>query len=304
MVGCTLKTCLRVADTACNRSRIATRPVGTKAQLGSEAPKFSLSAEVVSNLSSGTLHSFASWPNPSVPTFGAGVYTVWHRDGRFIYVGMSGRGMTAETKRRNTPRGMYTRLQSHASGCRSGDQFCVYVADRLVLPTLSPDDITGIASGRHSMDPSYGNTFTRTLATGSQCFQVEPRPMRPKRQSRAAPGSMADHSSIQRGQCDAIIRDFIRKRMRMSRRRLGRHAEPGGAAVLARPAGHWSLPSVERLSFTPQPKQPRNGADYDCRADRQNDICVLDQCSAPPCHVRRGRAVPQPPPPGSELGRW
>jgi hypothetical protein len=112
----------------------------------------SLSTTIVSALSDGTLHSFASWPNPSVPTFGAGVYTIWHRDGRFIYVGMSGRGMTAETKRRNTPQGMYTRLQSHASGRRSGDQFCVYVADRLVLQTLSPEDITDIASGRHSMD--------------------------------------------------------------------------------------------------------------------------------------------------------
>ena len=60
--------------------------------------------------------------------------------------------MTAETKRRNTPQGMYTRLQSHTTERRSGDQFCVYVADRLVLPTLSPQDVTDIASGRHSMD--------------------------------------------------------------------------------------------------------------------------------------------------------
>jgi hypothetical protein len=60
--------------------------------------------------------------------------------------------MTVETKRRNTPQGLYTRLQSHASGRRSGDQFCVYVADRLVLPTLSRDEIAAIASGRHSMD--------------------------------------------------------------------------------------------------------------------------------------------------------
>src|SRR5262249_35261940 len=112
----------------------------------------SLSAEAVSNLGCGVLHLFAGWPNPAVPTFGAGVYTIWHRDSRFIYVGMSGRGMTADTKRRNTPQGMYTRLQSHASGRRSGDQFCVYVADRLVLPTLSAEDITGIVSGRHSMD--------------------------------------------------------------------------------------------------------------------------------------------------------
>jgi len=69
-----------------------------------------------------------------------------------MYVGMSGRGITADTIKRNTPQGIYTRLQSHASGRRSGDQFCVYVADRLVLPTLSQDDITAIASGRHQMD--------------------------------------------------------------------------------------------------------------------------------------------------------
>ena len=106
----------------------------------------------VTELSYGPAYSFASWPNPAVPTFGAGVYTIWHNDDRFIYVGMSGRGMTAETVRRNTPQGLYTRLQSHASGRRSGDQFCVYVADRLVLPALSQDDITAIASGRHHMD--------------------------------------------------------------------------------------------------------------------------------------------------------
>jgi hypothetical protein len=111
-----------------------------------------LSAQLVTDLAQGTDYSFSSWPNSAVPTFGAGVYTIWHKDGRFIYVGMSGRGITADTIRRNTPQGIYTRLQSHASGRRSGDQFCVYVADRLVLPTLSQEDITAIASGRHQMD--------------------------------------------------------------------------------------------------------------------------------------------------------
>jgi len=115
-------------------------------------PTMSLPDQHIGELSRGTAHAFASWPNPSVPTFGAGVYTIWHNDGRFIYVGMSGRGITAETIRRNTPQGLYTRLQSHASGRRSGDQFCVYVADRLVLPTLSQQDIAAIASGRHQMD--------------------------------------------------------------------------------------------------------------------------------------------------------
>jgi hypothetical protein len=104
------------------------------------------------DLSRGPIYSFADWPNPQVPGFGAGVYTIWHKDSRFIYVGMSGRGITPETIRRSTRQGLYTRLHSHASGRRSGDQFCVYVADRLVLPTLSQEDIASIASGRHQLD--------------------------------------------------------------------------------------------------------------------------------------------------------
>ncbi len=111
-----------------------------------------LPAQVIADLSQGAAYSFRDWPNLAVPIFGAGVYTVWHGDGRFIYVGMSGRGITSETARRNTPQGIYTRLQSHAGGRRSGDQFCVYVADRLVLPDLTQDDIAAIASGRHQMD--------------------------------------------------------------------------------------------------------------------------------------------------------
>jgi hypothetical protein len=56
-----------------------------------------LNDEYAVELGRGPAYAFASWPNPLVPTFGAGVYTIWHNDGRFIYVGMSGRGMTAET---------------------------------------------------------------------------------------------------------------------------------------------------------------------------------------------------------------
>ena len=126
----------------------------------------SLSIQFTDDLSLGTAYPFADWPNLAVPIFGAGVYTIWHNDGRFIYVGMSGRGITAETARRNTPQGIYTRLQSHASGRRSGDQFCVYVADRLVLPMLSLDDITAIASGRHQMD-----VFVRRYIHENLCYR-------------------------------------------------------------------------------------------------------------------------------------
>src|ERR1700737_2130425 len=97
-----------------------------------ESGNISAPASSFSDLAAGPAYRFSEWPKPNkVPTFGAGVYTIWDHDGRFIYVGMSGRSMTADTAHRNKPLGIYTRLKSHASGRRSGDQFCVYVADRL-----------------------------------------------------------------------------------------------------------------------------------------------------------------------------
>ena len=66
---------------------------------------------------------------------------------------MTGRRVTeanAVPKKRSFA--LYAHLQSHASGKRRGDQFCVSVADRLVLPTLTNEHIQSIASGRHSMD--------------------------------------------------------------------------------------------------------------------------------------------------------
>jgi hypothetical protein len=139
-----------------------------------------VSSQLLNDLAYGTAYRFRDWPNDAVPTFGAGVYTIWHSDGRFIYVGMSGRGITTDTVHRNTPRGLYTRLQSHASGRRSGDQFCVYVADRLVLATLSQDDITAIVAGRHPMDAFvrryiHENLSYRfiMLADGAAAYAVE-----------------------------------------------------------------------------------------------------------------------------------
>lgn len=142
--------------------------------------KMQLPDELIEQLGQGVAYSFSDWPNPAVSAFGAGVYTIWHHDGRFIYVGMSGRGIGLDTPRRNTPQGLYTRLQSHASGRRSGDQFCVYVADRLVLPTLSQEDIRAIAAGRHPMDAFvrryiHDNLSYRfaMLPDGATAFEIE-----------------------------------------------------------------------------------------------------------------------------------
>jgi hypothetical protein len=86
----------------------------------------------------------------------AGVYTVWEGE-RFVYVGMAGRGLTAEglQKRRAAKgkrTGLFDRLNSHASGRRSGDQFCVYVCDRLILPTLTTAQLRAVGEGTLKLD--------------------------------------------------------------------------------------------------------------------------------------------------------
>ena len=79
-----------------------------------------------------------------------GIYTIW-RGTEFLYVGIAGRGLdlNADHKRK---RGLLDRLDSHRAGRRSGDQFAVYVCDRLVLATLSPEQMKCISAGELSLD--------------------------------------------------------------------------------------------------------------------------------------------------------
>jgi len=53
----------------------------------------------------------------------AGVYVVW-REGQLIYAGMSGRNIEKQQHRKQY--GLVTRLESHAKGRLSGDQFNAY----------------------------------------------------------------------------------------------------------------------------------------------------------------------------------
>ena len=107
----------------------------------------------------GPSHRFSDWPNNSVPKVAAAVYTIWDA-GRLIYVGMAGRGLAAEDlyapDEPVKAKGLWTRLNSHASG--SGDQFCVYVCDRFVVPHLSVQQQAQIAEGELALD-----ALTRTL---------------------------------------------------------------------------------------------------------------------------------------------
>lgn len=78
---------------------------------------------------------------------GSLVYTLWSQRGIFIYVGMAGRTTAISAK----SKGLFGRLASHASGRRSGDQFCIYVCDRLVLPRVH-NRLDEIADGTLSLD--------------------------------------------------------------------------------------------------------------------------------------------------------
>lgn len=98
-------------------------------------------------LATGPLWWFADWPVREVPVTGSLVYTVWDRSGAFIYVGMAGRSASSLS----ASKGPFGRLTSHASGRRSGDQFCIYICDRLVLPHVH-NRISDIADGRLSLD--------------------------------------------------------------------------------------------------------------------------------------------------------
>ena len=82
---------------------------------------------------------FSDWSKKEVPN-AAGIYTIWDGE-RFLYVGI-GTGTGAPKSR-----GLQNRLNAHASGNRGGDQFCVYICDRLVLPTLCLDEIQRVGKG-------------------------------------------------------------------------------------------------------------------------------------------------------------
>ena len=90
-----------------------------------------------------------------MPNGRIGVYTIWQGD-QLIYVGMAGRaiGLSSDMSEPVSAKltGLRSRLASHASGRRSGNQFCVYVFDRLVLVTLSRQQIEDAARGQLSLD--------------------------------------------------------------------------------------------------------------------------------------------------------
>lgn len=96
-------------------------------------------------------YQFANWPNREIPLVAAGIYAIWHND-TLIYCGMSGCEISKVQTAGKTRYGLITRLASHASGRLSGDQFSVYIANRLIIPSLTPEDLPKFASSEYRLD--------------------------------------------------------------------------------------------------------------------------------------------------------
>ena len=66
---------------------------------------------------------------------------------------------------------MWGRLKAHAAGRRSGNQFCVYVCDRFVVPGLTPEQQRQIEAGELFLDQL---TRAHIRANYSYRFTVTP----------------------------------------------------------------------------------------------------------------------------------
>jgi hypothetical protein len=74
--------------------------------------------------------SFGDDPRKYVPNKGSIIYSVWNKDECFLYIGISGLQKSLDK------RSPLSRMISHSSGGRSGDQFCIYIHDFYVVPEI------------------------------------------------------------------------------------------------------------------------------------------------------------------------
>lgn len=127
---------------------------------------------------------FSDWPDLDVPVVSAGVYAIWN-DNQLVYCGMSGRELDKAIASGKKKYGLINRLNSHASGRLSGDQFCVYVANRLVIPCLTQEDLPKFASGELRLDHLTKEFIHQHLdyqyllvATSAEAYAIEERARR------------------------------------------------------------------------------------------------------------------------------
>ena len=77
------------------------------------------------------LRAFSTSNIAEVPAFGSIIYTVFLDGTDYIYVGIG--GLSGKSVQERNPR---SRIIQHAQGRRSGDQFCIYIQDFYVIPSI------------------------------------------------------------------------------------------------------------------------------------------------------------------------
>lgn len=100
--------------------------------------------EEISHLFTGPEYSFQSRPDDPIPDSCAGVYTIWEGE-RFLYVGIAGRDLSKPSK--SKVRGLKQRLRAHWKGGLGGDQFAVYVFERITAPELDKSQLKAMGEG-------------------------------------------------------------------------------------------------------------------------------------------------------------
>ena len=94
---------------------------------------------------------FKNWPKKNFPSVAAGVYVIWD-DQTLLYVGTAGKDLDKAQKSGKNKFGLITRINSHASGRTANDQFCSFLANRIVIPSLTNSQITKFRNGSLTLD--------------------------------------------------------------------------------------------------------------------------------------------------------
>jgi hypothetical protein len=155
-------------------------------------PSSAVDDVLIGQLEHGPLHRFADYATLTdvIPGSGAGVYTIWDDAGGLVYTGIAGRNPAGK--------GLASRLRSHASGRRSGDQFCVYVADHYVLPELPASRSRRSATRVCRWTGSCARRSTPRSGSASSLSTTTRRRSRPRISSRVGGSRRVDRASTRR----------------------------------------------------------------------------------------------------------
>ena len=94
---------------------------------------------------------FKNWPQKNFPAVAAGIYLIW--DGQtLLYVSTAGKELDKALRSGKNKFGLITRLNSHASGRATGDQFCSLLSNRIVIPSLKSSELIKFREGSITLD--------------------------------------------------------------------------------------------------------------------------------------------------------